>query len=280
MMGGFYMSEISHFKSVLLFVNAEKEDCRNYVWRAEDAIKDMLSPESLEIMYTNNVPEVLKDYDLIITVGGDGTIIRAAHLFPNIPIFGINKGRRGFLANIPPDTIEYGLLQISIGTYNLNVHKFIEGNIGLKESHLAVNDIIVGKADITDSVSLDLYIDEQYISNIICDGIIVSSAFGSTAYNKSLGGPVVHPSCEVMVVKPIAPVNFSNTEIVVPSSSKIEIEGVNRINERCIVGFDGRSSVKELKKGQSVIIGQSDKTFRFVELASNTYLSNLARKLV
>jgi len=175
-------------------------------------------------------PEALPaDCDLAITVGGDGTMLRAARMLADrdIPLLGVNCGRLGFLADIRADSLATQLSQILDGHFvedvrfglRCEVHR--DGKTVLESD--AFNDVIVQKWNIAKLIELETYVNGLHLHSQRADGMIVSSPTGSTAYALSGGGPILHPSLDALVLVPICPHTLSNRPIVIDGSSRVEI---------------------------------------------------------
>lgn len=241
-------------------------------------ILDMFFPCTVDIIDSSN-QHTDKEYDLIFTVGGDGTILKASHISNNVPIVGINLGRVGFMAAVEPDEIVEYLDRIKNGNYKIKTHSFLESNLDNKR-HIAVNDIIIGKSNMLKTISISLSIDNIFVDNYICDGLLISSAFGSTAYNMSLNGPIVHPDSPVLIITPIAPIGLKTVPYIVPDSCKICVEvHSHSIDEyEGILGFDGANDSLNIKGDTFIEITKSKKMFSLIEFEN--YYNNLHNKLL
>lgn len=227
-----------------------------------------------------------ENYDIILAIGGDGTVIQALHYSEGTPVLGINMGRKGFLAYCDLDKIvEKSVVEISEKImnkqYTINSHRFIKGIINNKE-HCAVNDIVIGKKDMVSTIELKVFIDDEFFVHFIGDGLVISSALGSTAYNRSLGGPVVLADCDTIILKPMAPINLNIPAIVLSKSKSLRIE----VKPRCkgivgIVGFDGEFYKEEITSENNVIdiVNKDVEVFNMAVLEDSSYYSNLVKKL-
>jgi NAD+ kinase len=173
--------------------------------------------------------ELASHSDLVIVVGGDGTLLHAARVLAsqNIPILGINLGRLGFLVDLSPDQMTVRLEEILNGRYEQECRFLLEVGMGDESSPhqciLAFNDVVLHKWNIARMIEFETYVDGQLVNDQRSDGLIVSTPTGSTAYALSGGGPLLYPTLNAVVMVPICPHTLSNRPIVVDGDSKIEI---------------------------------------------------------
>lgn len=222
--------------------------------------------------------------DMAIAIGGDGTMLWAAKLLADydVPLLGINRGRLGFLADIPADSFEEHLQQILDGHYvedeRFQLHCQVERDDKIiKESH-AFNDIIVQKWNIAKLIELTTYVDQTLLHSQRSDGLIISSPTGSTAYALSGGGPILHPALDALVLVPICPHTLSNRPIVIDGNSTIEIVvGTPEIDHASLT-CDGEISCS-LRTDDRIVIRKKDKKIRLIHPASYDHFSTLRAKL-
>jgi len=228
--------------------------------------------------------EFAKDCDLAIAIGGDGTMLRAAHLLADhdIPLLGINRGRLGFLADIPANSVSQHLDAILAGDYiedeRFQLHCEIEskGEI-LLESH-AFNDVIIQKGNVAKLIELETYVNENFLHSQRADGMIVSSPTGSTAYALSGGGPILHPALNALVLVPICPHTLSNRPIVIDGNSVVEIVvGTPHIDQGKLT-CDGEI-ICELATEDKVTIQKKNKKIRLIHPADHDHFKILRGKL-
>lgn len=231
-------------------------------------------------------PEMFKkgDYDLAIAIGGDGTMLKAAHLVANhdIPLLGINRGRLGFLADIPAHSVEQMLAKILDGEYvedprfQLHCHVEREGKI-LHESD-AFNDVILQKGNIGKLIGFETWVNGTYVHSQRGDGMIVATPTGSTAYALSGGGPIIHPSLDALVLVPICPHTLSNRPIVINGNSRVEIIMQEAITDRGNLTCDGEI-ICQLSEGDRLSVFKKDKKIRLIHPANYDHYSVLRAKL-
>ena len=225
-----------------------------------------------------------RNCDLAIAIGGDGTMLRAAHLLAdyNVPLLGINRGRLGFLADIPANAVIRRLDEILRGNYiedeRFQLHCEIESKgKTLMESH-AFNDVIIQKGNIAKLIELETFVNGNFLHRQRSDGMIISSPTGSTAYALAGGGPILHPALNALVLVPICPHTLSNRPVVIDGNSVVEvIIGTPQI-DRAYLTCDG-DIVCELVTGDKINIQKKDKKIRLIHPADHDHFKILRDKL-
>ncbi len=171
----------------------------------------------------------LGECDLVIVVGGDGSILGVARdlAHSDVLVLGVNRGGLGFLADIFPDQIEQGISAVLKGKYQLEVRFLLEHSVlrdnEIVHQSLALNDVVVNSGSITRMMEFNLLINDEYVYSQRSDGLIVSTPTGSTAYALSAGGPIMHPTLDAIVVVPMFPHSLSSRSLVVKGESEIVI---------------------------------------------------------
>ena len=224
--------------------------------------------------------EFVKNIDLAIAIGGDGTMLRAAHLLVqyDVPLTGINLGRLGFLADIPADDIDGFLTPILQGKYFadkrflLLSQTFRDGEC-INED-FAFNDVVIQKKNIAQLIELSTYIDDVFVHTHRSDGLIVATPTGSTAYALSGGGPILHPTLDALVLVPICPHNLSNRPIAVKGESIVTINCLSESQLTC----DSSVGI-ELAKGDKVIIKKHENSINLIHPADHDQYYVLREKL-
>ena len=222
--------------------------------------------------------------DLVIAIGGDGTMLKAAHLacLHEIPLLGINRGRLGFLADIPANAFEVHLNAIFAGTFIederflLHVEVLREGKSLLKSS--AFNDVILHKWNIAKLVEFETYIDGSFVHRQRSDGLIISTPTGSTAYALSGGGPILHPSLDALALVPICPHTLTNRPIVIDGNSLVEIVIGTREIDQARLTCDGDIEC-ELAPGDRVRVQKKDKIIKLIHPQGHDHFNILRAKL-
>jgi len=231
---------------------------------------------------TLDVPEIGRQCDLGLVVGGDGTMLGigrqlASH---NVPLIGINQGRLGFITDIALDRYQAILLPILQGAYDEDRRSLMQARV-LRDGHcvfdaLAMNDVVVNRSATSGMVELRLEVDGHFVANQRADGLIIASPTGSTAYALSAGGPLLHPAMAGWVMVPIAPHTLSNRSIVLPDSSEIAIEVVS--GRDASANFD-MQSMAALLRGDRIVVSRSQHTMHFLHPRGWSYFDTLRKKL-
>ena len=222
------------------------------------------------------------DVDFVISIGGDGTFLRAASMVGSkaTPIIGVNTGRLGFLADIHPDEIDHAIAEIADGHYAVEPHAVImveaDGEI-IEGSPFALNDIAVLKRDNAAMISVRTCINGEYLVTYQADGLIVSTPTGSTAYGLSNGGPIIVPDAYILCLPPVAPHSLNVRPIVINDDSEITLEVESR-SHNFLVAIDGRS--EKLLESTRLTIRKAPYTINIVKRDSRSYFSTLREKMM
>lgn len=207
------------------------------------------------------------DVDILITVGGDGTILRSLQ-HTNTPILGINAGVLGFLTEVPRDAIRGSLERVLAGDYliqeRLRLKTMLEG-IRYPD---ALNEAVIHTAHVAKIRQFRVSVDGHLALDVRADGIIMATPTGSTCYAMSVGAPIVDPSVDCLVIAPMAPFKFAARPFVVPADSRVRVELVKP--KPCVLVVDGQEE-NPVEGGQSIEFTRSESPARFVNLGSNFY---------
>jgi NAD+ kinase len=234
--------------------------------------------EYLTIVETDEI--VVEQSEVIISVGGDGTLLRTARLVvgSNKPILGINVGRLGFLANVAQDKIDYALEQTANGHIVIDQRSLLEATLPDGSTHVALNEFLFSKGSNASMINLDAYYDGLFINRYWSDGLIVASPTGSTAYNMSAGGPIIMPGTNVMVLNPINPHTLTTRPLVLPSDKELSIVS-KASNKEVIFSKDGEFS--DITGRELVVkIRRSAFNIDLIKLPEQTYFDTLRAKLM
>ncbi len=219
--------------------------------------------------------------DMVLALGGDGTIISAARVVGNsgVPIARINLGGLGFLAEVAVEEIYDRLQLIRDGEYLVEERMVLEATIDDKPeiSYRALNDIVIERGSLTRMISISVTVDGAFFNRYSADGIIIATPTGSTAYSLSAGGPIIVPPHQAIIVTPLSPHSLSQRAVVIKPDSKIKLSSENA-SDKLLLSIDGQTSVK-LKKGQSVSIEQAHNNVRLVKWKDKSYFDTLRAKL-
>jgi NAD+ kinase len=226
---------------------------------------------------------IAESVDLILVLGGDGTMIAAARMLGNkeVPVLGVNYGGLGYLAEFRIEELYVALESILTGDYRLEQRVMLAVELMRGDEQITrnrvLNDVVINKSALARIIEIDAYMNQQFVNSFRADGLIVSTPTGSTAYNLSAGGPVIYPSMQAVVVTPICPFTLSNRPIVIPDESIIELV-LKTENEDVALTLDGQVGVP-LKAGDRVVISKSQTSFNLVQPANRNYFEVLRDKL-
>jgi NAD+ kinase len=231
---------------------------------------------------TLDIPAIGAQCDLVLVVGGDGTMLGVGRQLARhgVPLIGINQGRLGFITDIPLDQFRTALKPMLAGEYEEDDRSLMHARV-VRDGHcvfdaLAMNDVVVNRGATSGMVELKVEIDGHFVANQRADGVIIASPTGSTAYSLSAGGPLLHPSTPGWVLVPIAPHTLSNRPVVIPDASEICIELVS--GRDASANFD-MQSLASLLKGDRVTVKRSQHRVRFLHPSGWTYFDTLRKKL-
>ncbi len=228
--------------------------------------------------------ELNDSFELLISVGGDGTILRAVTYVRDyaIPIVGINTGRLGFLATIQTEGIKEAIGHVLNGNYKtsertlLSVRTSPENDI-LLETNFALNEIAVSRKNTTSMITVETHLNEEYLTSYWADGLIISTPTGSTGYSLSCGGPVITPETNSFVLTPIAPHNLNARPLVIPDNTTIRLK-VNGREDQYLMSLDSR--IVTLSNATEVTIEKSNFKVKMVELLDESFIDTLRKKML
>ncbi len=248
----------------------------NLIKSEEQNKKDYSSFKTFETLDTS--------FDLLVSVGGDGTILRAITFVQDlgIPIIGINTGRLGFLATIQVDGIENAIQDIIDGKYRISERSLLSiettpENDTITSLNFALNEVAVSRKNTTSMITVETHLDGEYLTSYWSDGLIVSTPTGSTGYSLSCGGPVITPGTNSFVLTPIAPHNLSARPLVIPDTTEIQLK-VNGREEQHLVSLDSR--IATLDNGTLIKIKKASFKIKMIDLLNESFLITLRKKLL
>ena len=237
-----------------------------------------------DYQHFNSFEELDNSFDLFFCIGGDGTILKSINYIRNlnIPIFGINTGRLGFLATIQKEQITETLDDILNKKFSLSPRSVltISTNPTSQDpvfTHVALNEIAVSRKNTTSMITVDTWLNDQYLTSYWADGLIVSTPTGSTGYSLSCGGPVIMPDANTLAITPIAPHNLNARPLVIKDDTEIKLKVSGRENAH-LVSMDSR--IATLENETEIIIKKAPYTINFVELQEDSFLKTLRKKLL
>ncbi|OUS00350.1 NAD kinase [Flavobacteriales bacterium 33_180_T64] len=228
--------------------------------------------------------ELDKSYDLLISVGGDGTILRAITYVRDlsIPIVGINTGRLGFLATIQTDDIEIAIVQVLNGNYKTSERTLLSvetnpENQNLKTTNFALNEIAVSRKNTTSMITVETHLNNEYLTSYWADGLIISTPTGSTGYSLSCGGPVITPEANNLALTPIAPHNLNARPLVIPDDTIVELK-VDGREGQYLMSLDSR--IVTLSNATVITIKKANFKVKMVELLDESFIDTLRKKML
>lgn len=219
--------------------------------------------------------------DFLITIGGDGTILDAATLVRDsgVPVLGINTGRLGFLSNVSKENIPQAIDALTAGRYTLDERRLLKLNCtGLDlDLNFALNEVTVGRKDSTAMVTVQAWINDQFLNSYWADGLIVATPTGSTGYSLSCNGPIIMPGAESLVITPIAPHNLNVRPFVIPNHYQIKLKVESREGQ-FLVSLDSR--IYTIETGETLLLEMAPFTLRLVQTEVQNFAQTLRNKLL
>jgi NAD+ kinase len=227
-----------------------------------------------------NVSDSIPGTDLLICLGGDGTMLRAARtVIPHaVPVLGVNMGRLGFLAEVLPGQLMERLPDVLAGKYRTEERTMLQAQVpSLGVTYHALNDVVIGRANVSRPVYVDVSVDGSRLAVHRCDAIIVASATGSTAYSLSAGGPILHPESQDIVLTAVAPHMAAARPLVLPPQTVVDL--TVSADKDAIVSVDGQVD-RPLSTAETVSVCRSPHVARFVRFSKpQDYYAMLAERL-
>jgi NAD+ kinase len=224
------------------------------------------------------------DFDMLISIGGDGAILRAATLVGDlgIPILGINAGRLGFLASVQKDHIDNFMQYVIDRNFTLSPRTLLSLTVSpgiedIEKMNFAMNEISVSRKDTTSMITIETWLNGEYLNSYWADGLIISTPTGSTGYSLSCGGPILMPDVESLVLTPIAPHNLTARPLVIPDDTEIRLKVSGR-EEQYLVSLDSRSAT--VQNESTLTIKKTPFLINMAEIPGETFLKTLRNKLL
>ncbi|WP_281542412.1 NAD kinase [Maribacter aestuarii] len=223
-------------------------------------------------------------FDMFVSFGGDGTILRATTFVRDlgIPIVGVNTGRLGFLSTFKKEDVRKVVREFVSGEYSVVERSLVQLNTQaldeeFGELNFALNEITVSRKDTTSMITVETYLNDEYLTSYWADGLIISTPTGSTGYSLSCGGPVIVPTAKSLVLTPIAPHNLNARPLVISDDTVIRLKVSGR-EENHLVSLDSR--IASLENGQEITIKKASFTIKMIEYTSESFLKTLRNKLL
>ncbi len=256
-------------------------------WLHHRGVDALWSTESAALMSPGDRRHVERELmagavDLLLVLGGDGTLLAVAHIIGqsgrDVPILAVNFGSLGFLTEITRPELFTSLEAVIAGQVEHDERMMLCGGVA-GQTHVALNDIVFTRMALSRMVELDVTVGDQFVMSVRSDGLIIASPTGSTAYNLSAGGPVVHPAMDAIVLTPIAPHTLTHRPIVIPASREVRIRASSgNAGAEIYVTFDGQHGFP-VQDGDEVSVTRAQKPIRLVRAATRSYFEVLRKKL-
>jgi len=281
---GYKIKDVSEYAFVVsLFESLAEFGIETFIYRSfqKELKKYGNEYNNLNSFETHKELESIKA-DLVITLGGDGTILKVITIIKNlpIPIMGINLGRMGFLASVEKKIIKRAINQLVKKDYTV-VSRAILGlkcNLPLFGNFpFALNDFTLNKRDTSSMITIHTYVDDVLLNSYWADGIIISTPTGSTGYSLSCGGPIIFPDAQNFVITPVAPHNLNVRPIVIPDNKKITLKVEGR-TDSFMCTLDSR--YETITSGHLIEIVKGDFAINFIQLKGQGFMKTLSEKLL
>ena len=225
-----------------------------------------------------------RGFDMFVSFGGDGTILRAMTYVQDldIPVVGVNTGRLGFLSTFRKEDVRKVIREFQTGAYRLVDRSLVSLTAGTRipeftKLNFALNEITVSRKDTTSMITVETYLNGEYLTSYWADGLIVATPTGSTGYSLSCGGPVITPTARSLVITPIAPHNLNARPLVISDDTRIRLRVSGR-EEHHLVSLDSR--IATIENGTELTIERAGFTVKFIEYASESFLKTIRNKLL
>lgn len=257
-------------------------------WLRDHHVEAVWSAESAALVPADTARRVVprerigEGTDLVLVLGGDGTLLAVADILgqagQDVPILGVNFGSLGFLTEITRPELFTTLAAAVAGEVEHDYRMMLCGRTH-SESRVALNDIVLTRTALSRMVDLDVTVGDQFVTSVRSDGLIIATPTGSTAYNLSAGGPVVHPAMDAIVLTPIAPHTLTHRPIVIPAEREIRIRAASgNAGAEIYITFDGQHGFA-LDEGEEVRVTRAERPVRLVSAANRNYFEVLRKKL-
>jgi len=283
------MNEDCNNCSIGIVANSTKQKTENI----KDELYDRLSNKNIDvkvfqgnIVEANALDEFSSTVDMIFAIGGDGTLLSVLRSCgkKSVPVIGINAGRKGFLAEISTEEIDFAIDKIKTNEYIIEERLMLEAKIFDSDSNLveekivAVNDFNIARHGYARMIRLDVYIDNQLAESFDADGVLVSSPIGSTAYSLSAGGPIILPGIDCILITPVCSHSLHARPMIAPENVKIKIIAKDLLHD-VITTVDGQSLISIPLKGY-IEITKSHHKAKFVRFRNEDYYTRFWKKII
>lgn len=266
-----------------------------FVFFNRNQVELVIAADFLQLLYEKKIvqkeyktfesyADLDQSFDMLISIGGDGTMLRAATLVRDsgIPLLGVNAGRLGFLASVQKDNIENFLQYVIERKYTISSRTLlslscIPENDQVGNLNFALNEVTVSRKDTTSMITIETHLNGEYLNSYWADGLIIATPTGSTGYSMSCGGPILTPDVSSLVITPIAPHNLNARPLVIPDDTEIRLKVSGR-EEFYLVSMDSR--IASVKNESVLLVRKTPYRINMVEIEGETFLKTLRNKLL
>lgn len=250
----------------------------------ESATAGLLPAETNRLTATK--AELARSVDMVLVLGGDGTLLGMADCIAesgsDVPILGVNFGNLGFLTEVTLQELYPALETALSGRVRIEprvmLHATVRRDGQPLAQHIALNDAVVTKAARSRMVDLSVWIDDDFVTRVKADGLIVATPTGSTAYNLAAGGPIVQPDVEALVLTPIAPHTLTNRPVVIPANVTVRVQPMMDGRDEVYATFDGQTAY-QLQPGDEIVVRKAATSLRLLRATTRSYYQVLRTKL-
>ena len=228
-----------------------------------------------------NLSVIPEDTELVIVLGGDGTMLQAARsiAYMDIPLVGVNLGTMGYLTEVSVNDIDGALDRILNGNFEIEDRMMLRGSLEGKKDY-SLNDVIISKYQGIAAIGYSIYINGTFLCSYYADGLVISTPTGSTGYNMSAGGPIIEPLANMLLVTPICPHSLNARSLLFSPDKRIEVEllkGRSGFDQEAIVSFDGSGTLL-MSTGDKIEVKKSKKTTKILRLKEESFLDKISKK--
>jgi NAD+ kinase len=272
-------------KNIGININTTKDRDEKILNGIKQVIKEQI-PHSQVHVYRDTEgldTEKTRELDIVIALGGDGTILRTARILAKyeIPIIGVNIGNLGFLAGVECSEFEWAIRKLKEGAFTVEERMMLQCTLKNNKGtfvYNSLNDIVISKGTLSRIVRYDISVDNHFYTCFSADGVIISTPTGSTAYSFSAGGPIIYPNLSLIEITPICPHSPGIRTLVLDSKSEVGIN-INKITESVFLTVDGQESL-QLDDFCSITIGLSEWKCKIIRLENYNYFDVLREKII
>lgn len=232
----------------------------------------------------NNHTDLDTSFNIFFTLGGDGTILRSITYIrdSNIPVIGVNIGRLGFLATVQKEKIKEAVSALHNNEFEIKQRSLLTVNTKPENTKIgylpfALNEITLSRKDTAAMITVETYLNGEYLTSYWADGLIIATPTGSTGYSLSCGGPVITPQAKSFAITPVAPHNLNARPLIIPDDTHIRMRIVGREND-CSLSLDSR--IETIAKGTEIFVEKAPFNLKMIELTGNSFIQTIRKKLL